>query len=127
MVRTSYTFRLDPFAADYDAAIQLSADVGVTVERTDWEAVRPPAAAVPARVFCVDGVRRRWMLTAALGAAWFTTGEALLALIGGVAAVRAFGGTGAVVPDNGALGQFVFLVVALSALTVIPVSGVTVP
>ena len=30
----------------------------VTVERGDWEAVRPPAAAAPARVFFVDGVRR---------------------------------------------------------------------
>ncbi len=70
---------------------------------------------------------QRWLLTAALGAAWYATGEALLALIGGVAAVRAFGGTAAVVPDHGALGQFVFLVVALSALTVIQVPGLTVP
>jgi hypothetical protein len=64
MVGTSYTFRLDPFAADYDAAIQLneaeepSASVDVTVERADWEPVRPPASPAPARVFFVDGVRR---------------------------------------------------------------------
>jgi len=64
VVGSSYTFRLDPFAADYDAAIQLneaeepSAGVDVTVARGDWEAVRPPAAAAPARVFFVDGVRR---------------------------------------------------------------------
>jgi hypothetical protein len=63
MVSASYTFRLDPCAADYDAAIQWneaeepSPGVDVTVERTD-KAVRPPAAAVPGRVFFVDGVRR---------------------------------------------------------------------
>jgi hypothetical protein len=64
MARARHTFRLDPFAADYDAAIQLSeaeepsASVDVRVERTCWEPVRPPAAAAPARVFFVDGVRR---------------------------------------------------------------------
>jgi hypothetical protein len=64
MVSASYTFRLDPFAADYDAAIQLneaeepSASVDVTVERADWEPVRPTASPNPERVFFVDGVRR---------------------------------------------------------------------
>jgi hypothetical protein len=64
MARAPYTFRLDPFAADYDAAIQLneaeepSANVDVTVERADWEPVRPKASPNPARVFFVDGVRR---------------------------------------------------------------------
>jgi hypothetical protein len=64
MARPSYTFRLDPFAADYDAAIQLteaeepSASVDVKVERDDWQPMVPPASAGPERVFFVDGVRR---------------------------------------------------------------------
>ena len=64
MARASYTFRLDPFAADYDAAIQLSeaeepsASVDVTVERADWGPVRPTASPNPPQVFFVDGVRR---------------------------------------------------------------------
>ena len=70
---------------------------------------------------------QRWVLTAGLAAAWFATGETLLILIGGVAAVRAFGGKGAAVPDHGALGQFLFLVAALAALAVVPVPGVTAP
>jgi Zn-dependent protease len=69
---------------------------------------------------------QRWILTAGLAAAWFATGESMLILVGGVAAVRAFGGKGAAVPDAGALGQFLFLVIALSALAVVPVPGVTV-
>jgi Zn-dependent protease len=71
--------------------------------------------------------RQRWMLTAGLAAAWFATGETLLVLIGGLAAVRAFGGKGAAVPDTGALAQFLFLVVALSGLTVVRVPGLPVP
>jgi uncharacterized protein len=64
MTRAAYRFRLDPFAADYDAAVQLteaeepSASVDILVERADWEPVRPPAAPGPERVFFVDGVRR---------------------------------------------------------------------
>jgi Zn-dependent protease len=69
---------------------------------------------------------QRFVLTAGLAAAWFATGETLLILIGGVAAVRAFGGKGAAVPDHGALAQFLFLVAALAALAVVPVPGVTV-
>jgi len=58
------TFRLDPFAADYDAAIQLNetdeptAAVDLTVEKAEWAAVPPPPGAGPASVFFVDGVRR---------------------------------------------------------------------
>jgi uncharacterized protein len=64
MALASHTFRLDPFAADYDAAIQVSegeepsASVNVGVERVDWEPLRPPDSAGPDRVFFVDGVRR---------------------------------------------------------------------
>jgi hypothetical protein len=64
MARPSYSFRLDPFAADYDAALQLNeaeeptANVDVKVERSAWEAVRPEDAPGPLRVFFVDGVRR---------------------------------------------------------------------
>ncbi|HSD29773.1 MAG TPA: hypothetical protein VLL75_20890, partial [Vicinamibacteria bacterium] len=56
-------FRLDPFAADYDAAIQLNetdeptAPVDVTVERAEWQPVSPEGREV-VPVFFVDGVRR---------------------------------------------------------------------
>jgi len=56
--------RLDPFAADYDPAIQIdegdepAASVDTRVEQEAWEAVRPsPPSAIP-RMFFVDGVRR---------------------------------------------------------------------
>ena len=64
MARALHTFRLDPFAADYDAAIQVteaeepSASVDVRVERADWQPVRPPSTPGPERVFFIDGVRR---------------------------------------------------------------------
>jgi hypothetical protein len=58
------TFRLDPFAADYDAAIQLNetdeptAAVDLTVETSTWRALAPADGPRPAAVFFVDGVRR---------------------------------------------------------------------
>jgi hypothetical protein len=58
------TFRLDPFAADYDAAIQLNeadeptAAVDITVEKAEWAAVAPVSDGGPTGVFFVDGVRR---------------------------------------------------------------------
>jgi Zn-dependent protease len=68
---------------------------------------------------------QRFVLVAAIGAAWFGTGEGLLVLLGMVAAARAFGvgGRGAVEPDQGVLAQFLVLLFALSALAVIPVPG----
>jgi hypothetical protein len=56
--------RLDPFAADYDRAIELLDDdlatavVDIAVESPQWRAIVPPAAPRPGRVFLVDGVRR---------------------------------------------------------------------
>ncbi|HVQ28813.1 MAG TPA: hypothetical protein VMV21_04490 [Vicinamibacteria bacterium] len=56
--------RLDPFAPEYDAAIQLGetaaplATVDATVESAAWQAVSPKRAPSPERVFFVDGVRR---------------------------------------------------------------------
>ena len=64
MPAAAYTLRLDPFAPEYDAAIQLGeaeapvASVDATVESTTWQAVRPARAPSPDRVFFVDGVRR---------------------------------------------------------------------
>jgi hypothetical protein len=61
---TAYTLRLDPFAPEYDAAIQIgeaeapTAPVDLTVESAAWVAVRPGAASAPSRIFFVDGVRR---------------------------------------------------------------------
>jgi hypothetical protein len=60
----AYALRIDPFAPEYDAAIQLGeadaavAPVDVTVEASPWQAVRPAPAPAPSRVFFVDGVRR---------------------------------------------------------------------
>ena len=60
----AHVFRLDPFAADYDAAIQLTeaeepkAPVDLTVEHPVFDTVRPAPGTEPARVFLVDGVRR---------------------------------------------------------------------
>ncbi len=66
---------------------------------------------------------QRIVLVAAIGIAWFGTGEGLLVLLGMVAAARAFGGRGATEPDQGVLAQFLVLVFALSALAAIPVPG----
>jgi hypothetical protein len=64
MPTVAYSLRLDPFAPDYDAAIQLVeaespvAAVDARVETEEWRAVRPSPAPAPKRVFFVDGVRR---------------------------------------------------------------------
>jgi len=60
-----YAIRLDPWAAEYEGAIQLPeagdepvGAVDLRVELEDWAAVRPPSAPPPRRAFFVDGVRR---------------------------------------------------------------------
>jgi hypothetical protein len=59
-----YALRLDPFAPEYDAAIQLAeaeepvAAVDTRVESPRWQAVEPAAASLPDRLYFVDGVRR---------------------------------------------------------------------
>jgi hypothetical protein len=60
-----HTVRLDPWAAEYEGALQLlemeDEDPGAVVldvETADWRALRPAAAAAPAAVSFVDGVRR---------------------------------------------------------------------
>ncbi len=61
----AYQLRLDPWAAEYDGAIQIpeggdepSVRVDVAVESRSWAPVRPAPAALPRRAFFVDGVRR---------------------------------------------------------------------
>jgi hypothetical protein len=61
----AYPLRLDPWAAEYDGAIQIpeggdepSVRVDVGVESRTWAPVRPAPAALPRRAFFVDGVRR---------------------------------------------------------------------
>lgn len=61
----AYQLRLDPWAAEYDGAIQIpeggdepSVRVDVGVEGPSWGALRPASAAPPRRAFFVDGVRR---------------------------------------------------------------------
>jgi len=55
--------RLDPWAAEYEASIQIGDDVepasvDLTVERGEWAAVRPEARKAAPRLAFVDGVRR---------------------------------------------------------------------
>jgi hypothetical protein len=64
-VPTGYSVRLDPWAADYDGALQLleleddaPAKVDLTVEARDWRPLRPTAAPPPPSIAFVDGVRR---------------------------------------------------------------------
>lgn len=63
MAGAGYTLRLDPWAPEFEAMVQVGdhlepAAVDVRVERPAWEAVRPPAGPVVARIAFVDGVRR---------------------------------------------------------------------
>lgn len=65
MVAAGYTVRLDPWAAEYDGALQLMeleedtpARVDTAVETGDWKPLRPRAAPTPAGLAFVDGVRR---------------------------------------------------------------------
>ena len=59
-----YTVRLDPWAADYEGALQLfeldevPAAVDTAVEIHDWRPIRPPPAAPLEAINFVDGVRR---------------------------------------------------------------------
>jgi hypothetical protein len=57
------TLRLDPWAAEYEASIQITdeeagADVDLGVESSTWAAIAPPSASRPRQVAFVDGVRR---------------------------------------------------------------------
>jgi hypothetical protein len=60
----AFTLRLDPFAPEYDPAVQVgeaeapAGTVDTTVEASVWKPVRPAPAPAPSRVFFVDGVRR---------------------------------------------------------------------
>ncbi len=63
MAGASYTLRLDPWAPEYEAMVQVGDDlepasVDIRVERPVWEAVRPSAGTLAARIAFVDGVRR---------------------------------------------------------------------
>jgi hypothetical protein len=63
MVESGFRVRLEPWAAEYEGAIQLPDDepagaVELGVEPVGWGPIRPDAAARPARSAFVDGVRR---------------------------------------------------------------------
>jgi uncharacterized protein len=60
-----YTVRLDPWAAEYEGALQLQemeeealGPIDVSVETDDWRPIRPQPAARPPAIAFVDGVRR---------------------------------------------------------------------
>ncbi len=65
---------------------------------------------------------QRWGVTLTLGAAWYLTGEGLLALVGLAAALRAWGGDAPEEGDRRAFIEFLGLVLALAGLCVIPVA-----
>src|SRR5512138_2074985 len=57
------TLRLDPWAAEYEASIQIGdeeegADVDLGVETGTWAALAPPPGSRPSQLAFVDGVRR---------------------------------------------------------------------
>lgn len=63
MAETSYRVRLDPWAAEYEGAIQLedgepTAEVDLGVEKAAWEPVSAGVAPPPRRIVFIDGVRR---------------------------------------------------------------------
>ncbi len=63
MAGIGYTLRLDPWAPEYEAMVQVGDDlepasVDIRVERPIWEAVRPVPGPAAARIAFVDGVRR---------------------------------------------------------------------
>lgn len=64
---------------------------------------------------------QRLVVTATIGAAWFATSEGLLVLVGLAAAFRAWGSDAPEEGDSRALVEFLLLVVALSALCVLPI------
>ncbi|MCP5115341.1 MAG: site-2 protease family protein [bacterium] len=62
----------------------------------------------------------RWWAVAAIGAAWFWSGEGLLFLIGIVAVIRALG-AGASETNNEAITKYALLILALTAFTLVEV------
>ena len=64
---------------------------------------------------------QRFVVTAALGAAWAATHDGLVALLFFVSAFRSIGGRAPEEHDTGALAQFLLLIAALTALTSIPI------
>jgi len=78
MAGAGYTLRLDPWAPEYEAMVQVGDDlepatVDVRVERPVWEVVRPAPGPVAARIAFVDGVRRieRRLVVADEGRSYF--------------------------------------------------------
>jgi Zn-dependent protease len=74
------------------------------------------------RGFAALAKEQRWAATAAIGAGWFICGDGLLLLLMIVAFVRSAAGEAPASPDNGALAQYVGLVLALSLLVRVAVA-----
>jgi Zn-dependent protease len=66
--------------------------------------------------------QHRWIMAAAMGAAWYVTHEVLLLFLLLGAVYRAWQSDAPVEPDRVVLMQFLFLIAALSALSMIPVA-----
>jgi uncharacterized protein len=63
VTKPGYQLRLDPWAAEYEGAVQVldggePASVDTLVEQAAWAAIRPAPAPPPSRMAFVDGVRR---------------------------------------------------------------------
>jgi len=63
----------------------------------------------------------RWIVAAAFAMAWLMTADGLMLLLLGAAAIRALDPHAPQTPDRGALGQFVFLIVALAIVFAVAV------
>jgi Zn-dependent protease len=69
------------------------------------------------RGFAALASRQRWIVAAAFAAGWMVTHDGLFVLLLAAAAFRAFDAHAPVAGDRGALGQFAFLIAALSIIT----------
>jgi Zn-dependent protease len=74
------------------------------------------------RAFVALTRSQRWLATAAIALSWSLTEEAFLVLLMIAAVFRNLTDRGPTEPDRGALVQYVVLIAALSAMTLIPVA-----
>jgi len=67
----------------------------------------------------------RFIVAATFGLMYFVTGDTVVMILGAISAFRGFSKDSPLEPDNSALQLFIFLIVTLSLLSMIPVPGVS--